>query len=439
MSTAVLDFDLERAGPVEGLDRYADALVLVRFRGRPVHQLMLPVVGGHVSAEMIRSSAYDHAGSSLWDPWLEAFLDREQEDLEQESGNGEPPNLELATRGPTHGQPDNRQRRTGHPEPRNRGAHNWEPANRKPATVAVCTRDRPDDLRRCLHSLARLADEGHEILVIDNAPATDESRRVVEACGFARYVREDRPGASAARNRALREASHDIIAFSDDDAAADPVWLPALLRNFDDPLVLCVTGLTMPRELETNAQCWFERYSPFGRGFTRTVYDGAEVSPFSAWRAGASVNMAVRRAVLDRVGVFNEALGPGTRSRTGEDYEFFARILAAGYRIVYDPAALSWHSHRRTWTELRRVQRAYGTGAYAAWTHFLLAERELVVPKHALAWLLRTQLPNLFRSVLRRPGSIPVDLVLAELAGCLVGPWSYVSARRALRRQEAAS
>lgn len=393
MSTVVLDFDLERDGRVEGLDRYDHALVLVRFRGRPVHQLMLPVVSGHVSADEIRRSVCDAGASGLWDCWLEAFLEPE-----------------TPVRAPL-----------------------------TQATVAVCTRDRPDDLRRCLDSLAGFAEEGHEILVIDNAPATDESQRIVAACGFARYVREDRPGASAARNRALRDASHDIVAFSDDDAAADPGWLAALLRNFQDPLVFCVTGLTMPRELETDAQRWFERYSPFGRGFARRVYDGAEVSPLSAWRAGASVNMAVRRAVLGLIGPFNEALGPGTRSRTGEDYEFFVRILAAGYRIVYDPAALSWHSHRRTWTELRRVLRAYGTGAYAAWTHLLLADRELVVPKLALAWLLRTQLPNLLRSVLRRPGSIPVDLVLAELGGCLAGPWAYVSARRALRRLEAAS
>jgi len=283
------------------------------------------------------------------------------------------------------------------------------------------------------------ARDGHEVLVVDNAPTTDESRQIVEASGFARYVREDRPGESAARNRALREARHDIVAFSDDDAMPDPGWLPALLRNFNDPLVLCVTGLTMPCELETEAQRWFERYSPFGRGFVRTVFDGADVNPLLASRAGASANMAVRRAVLDLIGPFNEALGCGTRSRTGSDYEFFVRILAAGYRIVYDPAALSWHRHRRTWTELRQVLRGYGTGVYAAWTHLLFAGREFIVPKLALGWLLHTQLPNLVRSLLRRPGSVPLDLVIAELRGCLVGPWAYVAARRALRRLEATS
>jgi len=393
MGDAVVDFDLERGGRVEGLDGRKQALVLVRFRGRPIQQVTVPVVDGCISADEIRRRVYDVGAPGFQDRWLEVFLE-----------------LEAPARAPI-----------------------------EPATVAVCTRDRPDDLRRCLDALAVFARAGHEVLVVDNAPSTDESRQIVEASGFARYVREDRPGESAARNRALREASHDIVAFSDDDAMPDPGWLPALLRNFNDPLVLCVTGLTMPYELETEAQRWFERYSPFGRGFVRTVFDGADVNPLTAWRAGASANMAVRRAALELIGPFSEALGCGTRSRTGSDYEFFVRILAAGYRIVYDPAALSWHRHRRTWNELRQVLRGYGTGVYAAWMHLLVAHRELIVPKLALGWLLHTQLPNLLRSLLRRPGSVPLDLLVAELRGCLVGPWAYVMARRELRRLEAIS
>jgi len=47
-----------------------------------------------------------------------------------------------------------------------------------------------------------------------------------------------------------------------------------------------------------------------------------------------------------------------------------------------------------------------------------------------LAWLSHEQFPNLIRSLLRRPGSIPLDLLLAELKGCLVGPWAYLLSRR---------
>ena len=44
------------------------------------------------------------------------------------------------------------------------------------------------------------------------------------------------------------------MAFTDDDAVPESGWLAALAANFADPRVLCVTGLTLPLELETASQ-----------------------------------------------------------------------------------------------------------------------------------------------------------------------------------------
>ncbi len=112
----------------------------------------------------------------------------------------------------------------------------------------------------------------------------------------------------------------------------------------------------------------------------------------------------------------------------------FSRILAAGFRIVYDPAALNWHRHRRSFEELRDTLRGYGTGVYAMWTRALL-NGEISVLKQALAWLRHGQIPELVRSL--RPASrrIPLTLVLAELRGCLAGPRAYFASRQALRRR----
>jgi glycosyltransferase involved in cell wall biosynthesis len=300
------------------------------------------------------------------------------------------------------------------------------------ATVAVCTRDRPDDLDRCLRALGRLPDDGQEILVIDNCSAGDATRRVVERHAGVRdirYVREERPGLDVARNRALREARHEIVAFTDDDAIPDPSWLRALRRNFGDPRTLCVTGLTMPLELETEAQEWFERTNSFGRGFTRVVYDGARRNPLPVGQIGAGANMALRRSVLALVGPFDEALDAGTPTCSGGDHDMFARILAAGYTIVYEPEALSWHRHRRDWDALRRTVYGYGVGVYAYLTRHVLA-REFQAPRIAVAWS-RWQLRQLLRSLFRWPGSVPLDLVLAELRGCAAGPRAYLASRRA--------
>jgi len=392
MATAVVDLDLARLPPaIAGLEPYGHALILIRLRGRPVGQTLLPVVGGRIGGVDPRHGLASAAGWPLWEHWLHGYLNWEE---------GRIP--EIA------------------PEK---------------ATVVVCTRDRPKDLMRCLDALMRMPDDGQELLVVDNCPLTDATKCLVEKYARIRYVREDRPGLDVARNRALREARHPVVAFTDDDAMPDPGWLRGLLGNFTDPQVLCVTGLTMPAELETEAQEWFERYSSFARGFKRTVFHGSTSNPFMVGNVGAGVNMALRRSVLEQVGPFDEALDAGTPTHSGGDNEMFSRILATGYNIVYDPSALTWHRHRRTREELRHTVYGYGVGVYAAWTRSLLLEGEFGVAKAAISWLRHDQIPKLARSLLRRSESTQLDLVLAELLGCARGPAAYLSSRRRARRR----
>ena len=70
--------------------------------------------------------------------------------------------------------------------------------------VIICTRERPDALRACLASLAALSPGPDELIVVDNAPTTDATRRAVDDSRGegvpVRYVLEPRPGLSVARN-----------------------------------------------------------------------------------------------------------------------------------------------------------------------------------------------------------------------------------------------
>ena len=385
---AVLDLDLHHL-PLEisGLHRYQSALVLLRLHGRPVGQALLPVVGGRITSHELRAQLMYAADSAFWEQWLREYLGLEQE----------------------------------------RSTCDALPT----ATVAVCTRDRTEDLQRCLKALMRLTDHGHELLVIDNCPSTVATQRLVEQYSRIRYIREDRPGLNIARNRALCEAHGDIVAFTDDDAAPEPSWLRTLLRNFADPRVMCVTGLTMPLELETTAQEWFQRLGGFGRGFKRIVFDTASCNPFRSWTAGAGVNMALRRSVLEQVGAFDEALDVGTPTRAGGDTEMFIRILAAGYRIVYDPEAVNWHRHRRAWKDLRLQLFSYEVAGFAIWTRYLL-DGNLEAVRQAWHRLWRES-RTLSSSLLRRPGSTPLDLVLSRFCGALLGPWCYLYSHWRLR------
>ena len=305
------------------------------------------------------------------------------------------------------------------------------------ATVIVCTRERPDDLHRCLTALLAMPDDGQRILVVDNNPRTTLTRDLVSQFPSVVYLREDQPGANSARNCGILAAETDLVAFMDDDAVADPHWLRAILSPFADPQVQCATGLTMPLELESEAQEFFERATGFSRrGFKRREFQSPATDPLVVGAVGASVNMALRRSIIDRVGLMDPALGPGTPSMSGDDHEYFTRILRAGFRIVYEPAALNWHRHRRTWPELRHVMFAYGVGAYASWTRSLLFEREWLVLLRMFGWFRHDQAPAIFRSLRRTPGAMPLDLLLAELVGCWTGPGRYLKARRRFRKYQ---
>jgi GT2 family glycosyltransferase len=299
------------------------------------------------------------------------------------------------------------------------------------ATVAICTRERPEDLERTLAAVCALEPAPHAIIVVDNAPSTARTRAVVARFPQVRYVIEPVRGLNRARNRALREAGTEVVAFTDDDATPEPRWLESLLVNFRDRRVLCATGLTLPIELETPAQELFEEHCSFVRGFSRRVFDGRVDNPLIVARIGAGANMAVRRNLPDVAGWFDERLDAGTPTMSGGDHEMFTRILSTGGRIVYDPRAVSWHRHRRTFKELEQVVRGYGIGVYAMWTGLLLERRDFSVLRLAWRWFRWDHLP-LFRSPSRLVSDDPRDrLRRAELAGCLSGPKAWFSSRRA--------
>ena len=290
-------------------------MVVFRWRTRVVGRAFLNVQNGRVDAADVLSASRN-LGADALRPWLEETLGYDERDL-------------LGT-----------------------------PSYR--ATVAICTRERADSLDGLLRAVGSLTRDGHEVLVIDNAPKTDQTRQVVERHAGVRYVCEMAPGLNVARNRAIREARGDIVAFCDDDAIPERGWLDNLMRNFGDMRVQCVTGLTLPIELETEAQELFETVSSFAHGFRRRIFDGQHDNPVAVGEVGVGANMAIRRRVIAEVGLFDERLDGGMPTRSGGDQEMFVRLLSAGHRIVYDPAAVSWHRHRRTHREL--VDTLYGYG-----------------------------------------------------------------------------
>ena len=238
-------------------------------------------------------------------------------------------------------------------------------------SVVVCTRNRPDALERCLSALAALAPAPAEIIVVDNDPRSGQTCRVTDQHQGIRYIPEERPGLSAARNAGVLAATGDIIAFTDDDVIVDEGWVGAIDEAFADGGVTAVTGLVLPAELKTAAQYAFQTdVFGWGRGyraldFDCTFFEATKDGGVPVWRLGAGANMAFRRDAFERVGLFDERLGAGA-SGCSEDSELWYRLLAEGHRCRYWPSAEVLHHHRAGWEGLQQQVYSYMRGHVAA-------------------------------------------------------------------------
>ena len=406
------------AGPAGGT-----ALVLVRIFGEPIGALSLEVPAQGLSAGRLAAAIVEETGPLLRERLRECGL---------------PFTGALPTDGLT--------------PPRTPGFVSGREAalvNGPEITVAVCTRDRTDDLAQLLESLRHQEYDRLKVLVIDNAPSDGSTRRLVEALDGELeldYIVEPNPGLSWARNRAIEASDSEIIAWADDDEVADPWWAAEIARAFYEvPEAGAVTGLVAPAELATQCQAWFEAYSGVrrGRGFEREILSPATAAvqsplyPLPPYGAGA--NMAFRRDAIVGIGGFDVALGTGTATLAGEDTAAFSSLLLTGGTVVYQPSAIMHHRHRRDNAALERVMLGYGRGLSAYYAS-MVARHPRCLPElvRLSRRALRDQLSRHGRKRAELQG-FPADLLGINRKGLLQGAFLYPGARLHARRLAAAS
>jgi glycosyltransferase involved in cell wall biosynthesis len=244
------------------------------------------------------------------------------------------------------------------------------PLPAKQISVVICTRDRGEALAECLRSVTTQRSAPGEIVVVDNS-SDGSAKPICDRFTEIRHVHEPRPGLSIARNTGIRVSRGDVIAFTDDDVELHPGWTAEIGRAFADQSIDALTGLVLPARLDTPAQRIFQLdKGGFGSTFIPLRFDNrffAETRPHGAhvWKMGAGANMAFRRSLFERIGLFDERLGAGAAG-CSEDSELWYRMLANGGVCLYEPRAVVFHHHRRDLAGLRAQIRSYMKGHVAA-------------------------------------------------------------------------
>jgi glycosyltransferase involved in cell wall biosynthesis len=228
-------------------------------------------------------------------------------------------------------------------------------------SVVVATRDRPAHLAACVATILASPSADFELLVIDQSRSSDGQQALAARMTDARmrYLRSEETGLSRARNRGVIESRGPLVAFTDDDCRVPPGWADGLRRGFEaGPGIDLVFATVHPRE-------------DLPRGFfvpgfypTAPILTNWQPRPGDDWGIGA--NMALRRELFDKVGVFDALLGAGSPLYAAEETDYTVRTLARNGRVVHsaDPAVL--HLHELGGREASRHWRGYGVGIGAA-------------------------------------------------------------------------
>ena len=224
---------------------------------------------------------------------------------------------------------------------------------------------------RCLRALHAEHGASMEIVLVDNA-STDETAALLERMAGVRVLRVAandgfllgcNRGAAAARGRALL--------LLNSDAFVRPGALAAALAALDSAADIGAIGgrLILPsgRLQEAGSIVWSDGSSAgYGRGL------GPEAGEAMFRRdvdycSGAF--LLTPQALWERMGGFDEALAPAYY----EDTDYCMRLRAAGYRVVYEPAAAIDHYE-------------FGSeGKRGEMLHFSLRNRKLFRARHATA------------------------------------------------------
>jgi glycosyltransferase involved in cell wall biosynthesis len=253
-------------------------------------------------------------------------------------------------------------------------------------SIIVCTRNRAEKLKHVLHAIQALdipAGADYEVIVVDNG-STDETAAVCAGSEASFHGRLHRiflpnPGKSRAGNVGFASARGSIIAFLDDDVLPRRDWLGVVWHEFSaDPDLGAISGRV---ELANAADLPIAIRRQDERMEFRSLDD--------AFHLFIGCNLAVRRTLIERSGLFDPNLGPGSRFGVAEDADFFYRAWRAGGKLVYVPSLFVHHDHGRRMREAKlAVARGYILGRGAFYAKYVL-QRDSIVAR-AFYWELKS-------------------------------------------------
>lgn len=227
-------------------------------------------------------------------------------------------------------------------------------------SVILPTRNNEDYIGNLLRSIfSQNFEDDIEVMVMDSSD--DRTPQIVSK--FSREydvkmtrVEPENYNYGGTRNLGVAMTSGDVLVFiSTDVGIRNQNWLRKLVRNFEDPIVAGVYGRQIPNEDAPPMEEFFIKYtySPLRKEYYLKPGEKLRDLFFS------NTNSAIKRDVWTKI--------PLPEMLKSEDQEWAKRAVLSGYKVVYDPEAVVYHSHSYT---LKQVFKEYfDSGATLPYVH----------------------------------------------------------------------
>src|SRR3954454_12599743 len=285
------------------------------------------------------------------------------------------------------------------------------------ASIIIATNNRAAELQRTIRSLAAIHHSGPiELIVVDNG-STDSTRAVVEEAARdypfpLRYLYEAEEGKYAALNAGIRAARGRVVAATDDDARFEADWLEQAIDGLHRYGCEFVGGRVLPL-WGGQKPVWLAEHNGLHTKVIALLDHGDQPREFGraiSWPLG--VNVAYRREVFERVGLFDNRLGRKSGTlRNQAQREWHLRARASGARGFYLPEMVVHHLvpvERLNKRYFRRWLYWHGISRAMLYRHggFDMEEPEMENPPYAGDRELAGVPLHLFRKALRSVRSL---------------------------------
>ena len=233
-------------------------------------------------------------------------------------------------------------------------------------SVIICTRNRPEHLRKCIASILKQSVKPQEIIIVDDA--SDERIDVAQMLNHVfssihskvanllsenidiKYVRNGhKQGIARARNLGIAAAKGNVIAFIDDDGYAHRNWIKSLMKHYRIGGVIGVGGpvVEVGRHVETKNKtkrlAYITRHGDIKHNYRVRKFMDTKNLHCESVKFLMGGNMSFRRDILLKTHGFN-AQYKGNHYR--EETDMCMRVSRLG-KIIFEPAAVAYHNSAR--------------------------------------------------------------------------------------------